>query len=381
MTTSMDGNHAAAYAMKQINPDVVAAYPITPVTYLMEAFTQYVADGQIDTEMILVESEHSAMSACVGAAACGTRAMTASASQGLALMHEVLYNASGMRLPIVIIVGNRALSAPLSIHCDHSDSMAERDSGFIMIYAKDAQEVYDLTLQAFPIAEHKKVRTPIMICMDGLETTHTIQPLELLDDQKVKTLLGENNPFQSLLDSKNPITYGAAVKPDYYFEHRRNQLEGMMQAGSVIKEVGTAYGKLSGRDYSEPIVVSGPEKAKYAVIMIGSFAGTFETYLPELSDEVSLLRVRQYRPFPTEKLLKILKDYEKVAVLDRTSPAGNSGGPLFTDVVTALQGTGIKARNYIYGLGGRTLLKENVEQVVEDFSKKTPTLQFLNLRD
>ena len=380
MKLALDGNHAAAYAMRQINPEVVAAYPITPVTYLMEAFSGYVANGEVQSELILVESEHSAMSACVGAAASGVRAMTASSSQGLALMHEVLYNASGLRLPIVMVVGNRALSAPLSIHCDHSDSLAERDSGWIMFYAKDAQEIYDLTLQAFPIAENVKVRTPVMLCMDGLETTHTVMPVELFKAEEFKALQNRTTLY-SLLDASKPVTYGAAVKPDYYFEHRRSQLQGLLEAPDVVQQVAKEFLKLSGRDYTKPYVLSGSGQAKYAVIMLGSFAGTFEEYLPEAKPEVDLIRLRQYRPFPTEELKNLLENYQEVAVLDRTSPAGNTGGPLYADICTALTGSKVKLRNYIYGLGGRTILKEHVLQVAADFGKEVPVLQFLNLRE
>ena len=248
-TMAITGNIAIATAMKQINPDVVAAYPITPSTEIVQQFSSYVADGVVDTEYIAVESEHSAMSACIGASAGGGRVMTATSSQGLAFMWEMLYIAAGYRLPIVLVCVNRALSAPINIHCDHSDSMGARDASWIQLYAENAQEAYDNTIQAFRIAEEMDVRLPVMSCLDGFIISHSIENMTLLEDEEVRRFIGDYKPLNPLLDLENPTTVGAIDLQDYYMEHKRQQHEAMLNAKKVILNVGKEYGKLSGRSY------------------------------------------------------------------------------------------------------------------------------------
>nr|MBP7303643.1 pyruvate ferredoxin oxidoreductase [Fervidobacterium sp.] len=269
---AITGAEAVAYAMKQINPDVVAAYPITPQTPVVEYFAKYVADGVVDTEMIPVESEHSAMSAVVGAAASGARAFTATASVGLALMHEVVFIAASLRLPIVMAVANRALSGPINIHCDHSDAMAERDSGWIQLWAENAQEAYDFTVMAYKIAEHKDVRLPVMVNFDGFIISHGVEVVETLDDELVKNFVGKQEKIYPLLDTSNPVTYGSIDMYDYYFEHKRQQIEAMKHVPRVFKEIAEEFAKISGRKYD---LVDGYmlDDAEYVMVALGSTAG------------------------------------------------------------------------------------------------------------
>ena len=370
----LDGNHAAAEAMRQIDPDVVAAYPITPTSYIMEAFSKYVNDGLVGTELVTVESEHAAMSACVGASAAGGRVITATASQGLALMHEVLFNASGMRLPIVLINGNRALSAPLSIHCDHSDSMAERDTGFLQLYAKDAQEIYDLLLQSLLIAEHNEVRTPIMLCMDAFQVTHTQQKVFVEEDAKIKEFIGETTVKNALLDLQNPVSYGGAARPDFYMEARRNQLEGLLNALKVIPEIGERFGKSFGRDYSEYGETFEIEDAEYVFVVLGSTFGTIKNAVQRLREDgekVGVLRIRTFRPFPGEYLRILLEGKKGIAVLDRTSPSGAEGAPLFLEVRSALYDlhNRPKVTPFIYGLGSREFSQEHITEIYKKIKK------------
>jgi pyruvate ferredoxin oxidoreductase alpha subunit len=366
----LDGNHAAAEAMRQIDPDVVAAYPITPTSYIMESFSKYVNDGLVHTEFVTVESEHAAMSACVGASAAGGRVITATASQGLALMHEVLFNASGMRLPILLINGNRALSAPLSIHCDHSDSMAERDTGFLQLYAKDAQEVYDLLFQCLLIAEHDEVRTPIMLCMDAFQVTHTQQKVSVETDEDIREFIGEANVKNALLDLENPVSYGGATRPDFYMEARRSQLEGVLNAINVISEVGEKFGKKFGRNYAEYGETFEIEDAEYVFVVLGSTFGTIKEtvkVLRESGEKVGVLRIRTFRPFPGEYVRVLLEGKKGIAVLDRTSPAGAEGAPLFLEVRSALYDLQNRpiVLPFIYGLGSREFAQEHIREVYE----------------
>ena len=366
---AMTGNQAAAEAMRQIRPEVCAAYPITPSTQVMETFAQFVADGVVDTELIAVESEHSAMSACVGAAAAGGRAMTATSSQGLALMHEVLYVAAGLRLPVVMAVATRALSAPINIHGDHSDAMGSRDAGWIQLYAEEVQEVYDNLIQAVRIAEHPQVLLPVMVCFDGFTTSHTIERLELLQDAEVQEFVGEFRPAHSLLNLNRPATYGPLVLPDYYTEIKRQEREAMSHGPRVIREVGKAFGDRFGRFYGL-FDASHLDDAQVAVVIMGSAAGTAKAvveYLRQEGVKGGLLKLRAFRPFPAEELAAALAHLQAVAILDRADSPGSPGGPLFADVRAALDG--LKARptvlNYVYGLGGRDILPEDIRRVYE----------------
>lgn len=366
----LDGNHAAAEAMRQINPEVVGAYPITPTSYIMEAYSKFANNGKVDTEMVTTESEHAAMSVCVGAAAAGGRVMTATASQGLKLMSEVLWNASGLRIPIVLVNGNRALGAPLSIHCDHSDSMAERDSGWIQLYAKNAQEVYDLLLQSFLIAEHNDIRTPVMINMDAFSVTHTHQEITVEDDEKVKKFIGDANIQNPLLDIDNPVSYGGATRPDYYMEARRNQLQGMLNSYEVILDVGEKFAEEFGRDYSMYGETYMIEDADTVFVTMGSSIGTVQKgvdALREKGEKVGLLRIRLFRPFPSEYIRQILRNAKTVIVMDRTSPAGGEAGPVFMEVRSAMYESESRPKilPFIYGLGSKDFNPKHVEEMYE----------------
>ncbi|MBC7190605.1 pyruvate ferredoxin oxidoreductase [Candidatus Aerophobetes bacterium] len=370
---AMTGDEIAAEAMRQINPDVVAAYPITPQTEIVQNFSQFVADGLVDTEMVRVESEHSAMSACIGAAAAGARAMTATCANGLALMWEVLYIAASYRLPIVMAVANRALSGPINIHCDHSDSMGARDSGWIQLYSENCQEVYDNLIQAVKIAEDPQVLLPVMVCFDGFIISHGTERAEILEDEKVKEFVGEFKKDYPLLDIKNPVTYGPLDLFDYYFEHKRQQIEAIQNSYPVIERVGKEYEKLSGRSYG---LVEGfnLDESEFVIMAIGSTAGTVKATIQELKEKgvnVGLLKIRCFRPFPQEKLQEILKDKTCVAVMDRAASFGAVGGPLFLETRSALYDLDKKPLlvNYIYGLGGREVTVEHIKKVVYDLEK------------
>lgn len=384
----LDGNHAIAEAMRQIDPDVVAAYPITPTSYVMEGFSKFVADGKVNTELVTVESEHSAMSACIGASAAGGRVMTATASQGLALMNEVLFSASGLNLPIVLVNGNRALSSPLNIHCDHSDSMAARDCGWIQFYAQTPQEGYDLTIQAIKISEDINVRTPVMINIDGFQNTHTMKKIQIEDDRKIKKFIGEYIPLNPLFDIKNPVSYGAADKPDYYFEHRRVQLASIENSLKVIKKTGREFKKKFGRDYSKYFESYKTKDAKAVIVVLGSNAGTVRHTVDTLrkkNKKVGMLRLRLFRPFPAKEIANALKKVPYIGVFDRTSPSGALGGPVYNEVRSAFYGLNKKPTilNYIYGLGGRELYPKHIEVVFEELlkGKVRDDIRFLNLRE
>ena len=383
----LTGNEAVAEAMRQINPDLVAAYPITPSTKIPEKFSEFVANGEVDTEFIPVESEHSAMSACLGAAAAGARAMTATASQGLALMHEVLVNVSGLRLPIVLANANRALSAPLSIHGDHSDVLLERDSGWIQLFANSPQEAYDLTIQAFPIAENLKVRLPIMICFDGFETSHLATNLEILPDAKVRKFVGETKVINSLFDFKNPITQGAYTNPDYFFEVKRNQMEGMENAKKVILEIGKKFKQLaSSKNYSKHIEEFETKDAEIILVIMGSASGSVKEAVKKLrakGKKVGTIRLRTFRPFPAEEIVEVLSSAKTVGILDRMIPLGSEGSVLFNEVNSALFSVNceLSTVNYIYGIGQRQFNPTHAEEIFEQLEKgKTPKINFVNLQ-
>jgi len=367
--TALTGNYAVARAMKQIKPDVVAAYPITPQTDVVEEFSQFVADGLVPTEFVPCESEHSAMSTCIGAAAAGARVMTATSSQGLALMWEMLYIASGYRLPIVMALANRALSGPINIHCDHSDGMGARDSGWIQIYCKNQQEAYDTMLQAVRIAEHPDVLTPVMVCYDGFVVSHAMASVELLDDDQAAAFVGTYTPKYPLLDTKHPVTYGPLVLFDYYHEMKRQQVEGILSAPPVIEEVGRQFGDVSGRYYGlvEPYRL---DDAEVAVVALGSAASTCEVVVDELRDAgvaAGSLRVRAFQPFPRDLVAKHLDGKKAVAVMDRAESFGARGGPLCTLVEASLYraGKNVPVVNYIYGLGGRDTTTKDIHSVYD----------------
>jgi pyruvate ferredoxin oxidoreductase alpha subunit len=386
----LSGNDAAAEAMRQIDPDVVAAFPITPQTELMHKFAEHVADGDVKAELVLVESEHSAMSATVGASAAGARAMTATSSCGLALMWEILYVAASTRLPIVMPVVNRALSAPINIHCDHSDTMGCRDTGWIQIFSENAQEVYDNVLMAIRIAEHPDILLPVMVTFDGFIISHTAEVLDVLEDSVAKPWAGEYKPQRMLLDTDKPYTFGPLDLQDYYFEHKRQQIEAMSRVARVVKEVGQAYGKLSGRSY-DLLERYAMDDAELVLIALGSSCGTAKVVIDELRKEgkrAGLLKVRSFRPFPEREVAEALKSVKAIGVLDRSVSFGGDGGPVHIEVKSALYGSGATAGivNYIYGLGGRDLSMDHVRQAVSELEvvakKGTPVdnIRFLGLR-
>jgi pyruvate ferredoxin oxidoreductase alpha subunit len=367
---SLSGNEAVAFGMKQINPDVVAAFPITPSTEVPQYFSQFVANGEVDTEFVAVESEHSAMSACIGAAAAGGRVMTATASAGLALMWEMLYVGASMRLPMVLAVTNRALSGPINIHNDHSDTMGARDSGWIQLYGETAQEAYDNLIQAIRIGEHKDVQLPVMVCYDGFITSHAVENLEMLDDEEVKKFVGVKREAPFALIGQDPVSMGPLDLPNHYFEHKRLQAEAMKNAKKVILEVAAEYEKLTGRKYGffEEYKM---EDAEAAIVVINSTAGTAKFVVDNLraqGKKVGLIKIRVFRPFPAEELAEALKNVKAVAVMDKADSFSAAGGPLFAEVRSAMYGRvdGKIVTNYIYGLGGRDVTTTQIEKVYAD---------------
>ncbi len=368
----LTGHQAVAHAMRQIEPDVVAAYPITPQSEIMHYFAEFVADGKVKSELITVESEHSAMSACVGAAAAGARTMTATASQGLALMIEIVYIAAAMRLPIVMAIANRALSGPINIHCDHSDAMLARDAGVIQLFAEDAQEAYDFMLIAQRLAEHPEVLLPVMVNLDGFTLTHTADVVELLEDEVVKEFVGEWKPRHPLLDVDHPTTQGPFALPEYYFELKRQQVDAMESARRVLGEVQVEFAKLSGRRYEGFFEPYSLEDAEWALVVMGSTAGTAKEAVDRLrarGEKVGLLKLWLFRPFPREEVAQALKDKKAVAVLDRAFSLG-SRGPLYLEVSSALYEHAPERRprlyNYTYGLGGRDTSAGQLEEVLRE---------------
>jgi len=367
---SMTGNEAVAEAMRQINPDVVAAYPITPSTEVMQIFSQFVADGLVNTELVTVESEHSAMSACIGAACAGGRVMTATSACGLALMWEMLPIAAGFRLPIVMTVVNRALSAPINIHCDHSDSMGCRDSGWIQLYSENAQEAYHNIIQAVAIGQRQGVWLPVMVCVDGFIISHSIESMEVFDDNEVKEFIGEYKPRRTLLDTDHPFTYGPLDLQDYYIEHRRQTAEALKNSKKAIKEVGEEFFKKFGRAYS---FLEGYrlEDAEVAIVSLNSSAGTVRYVVERLREKgikAGSLKLRVFRPFPQEEVRDALKNLRAIAVLERADSYGSSGGPVFHEIRSSLYDLTKKPKivNYIYGLGGRDLGIDDIKEVYED---------------
>ena len=388
---TLNGNQSIAEAVRQVDPDVMAAYPITPSTAIVEIIAQFKADGLITGEFVCPESEHSAMSVCIGAASAGGRVMTATASQGLALMWEMLYIAAGLRLPIVAAIANRSLSAPINIHGDHSDTMGARDSGWIQIYSENCQEAYDNFIQAFRIAEHLDVRTPVLVGLDGFIISHSMEVIQVEDDDEVKKFIGEYQPLYPLLDTDRKMTVGPIDFTDYYFEHKRSQLEGIENSPPVIEAVGKEFGQKFGREYGfwEEYRM---DDAEICIVVMSSAAGTCKDAIDELRDEgkrIGLLKPRVFRPFPHQKIAEALQRMKAIAVLDRNSSPGAFGAPLFTEIRSALYDYDQhpKIVNYVYGLGGRDIMIEHFKQVAEKLEKIAETGEvdeiygYLNLRE
>ncbi|MCK4330188.1 pyruvate ferredoxin oxidoreductase [candidate division WOR-3 bacterium] len=385
---ALTGNEAMAEAMRQINPDVVAAYPITPATEIVQLFSSFVADGRVDTEFVAVESEHSALSACIGASSAGGRVMTSTSSQGLALMHEMLYIAAALRLPIVICETNRSLSAPINIHCDHSDTMGSRESGWMHIFAEESQEAYDSIFQAIKIAE--RAYLPMIVSIDGFIISHCMQRIDMLEDKEVQDFIGEYKPHHSLLLTDKPYTIGPLSLQDYFFEHKRQEIEAMMQVAPIIEEVGKEFGEKFSRHYGlfEEYKL---DDADNVIIAAGSAAGTAKVAVDEARDKgmkAGLLRIRVMRPFPYREIQKTLKNKKIISVLDRSDSMSTMGGPLFIEIRAALYDTETHPPicDYIYGLGGREMDVENILSVFEKgeiYKKKgvEKKLAFIGVRE
>ena len=369
----LSGNEASAIAMKQINPDVVAAFPITPSTEIPQYFSTFVSNGTVDTEFVAVESEHSAMSACIGAEAAGARAMTATSSNGLSLMWEMIYIASSLRLPIVMSLVNRAVSGPLNIHNDHSDAMGVRDSGWIQLFSENNQEAYDNLLMAHRIAEHKDVLLPLMVCQDGFITSHSIENIELIEDEKVKEFVGKYNPEHYLLDNKNPMAVGPLDLQGYLFEHKKQQSEAMKNAKKVILEVAKDFEKMTGRKY-EFFEKYKLDDADIAIVCMNSTAGTTKYTIDKLREKgikAGLLKIRVFRPFPSEEIAEALNNLKAIAVLDKADSLNAAGGALYEDVVSGLYNAKatVPVVNYIYGIGGRDTKSDDIEKVYNDLQE------------
>jgi pyruvate ferredoxin oxidoreductase alpha subunit len=402
-TLGLNGDEAVAYAAKQCDVDVVAAYPITPQTIIVEKFSEYVANGEVKTEFVCTESEHSALTACLSASTTGARTFTASASAGLALMHEMLFVTSGSRAPVVMAIANRALSSPLNIHGDHSDSMAARDSGWIQIYVENAQEAYDSIVQAFRIAEDTDVSLPILVGLDGFTLSHTLENVDVLLDEAVKEFVGERQlpnvlthegktvPYK--LDPNNPMTMGPIALQNYYFEFKRQQEEGMKNALKKIVDINKEYAGISGRSYGNGLL--DPYKlddAEIIVVCAGSTSGTMKVTVDELRQEgikAGLLRIRTFRPLPVEELRKALKNSKAIAVMDKSMSFGGLGGAIFHEIRHALydEQKHPPIINYIYGLGGRDSSPRELRKIFEELVKITKTGQvddrvnYLGLRE
>ena len=386
----LSGNEAAAIAMKQINPDVVAAFPITPSTEIPQYFSTFVSKGTVDTEFVAGESEHSAMSACIGAEAAGARAMTATSANGLSLMWEMIYIASSLRLPIVMSLVNRAVSGPLNIHNDHSDAMGVRDSGWIMLFSENNQEAYDNLIMAHKIAENKDVLLPLMVCQDGFITSHSIENIELIEDEKVKEFVGQYKPEHYLLNDKEPMAIGPMDLQAYLFEHKYQQAEAMRNAKKVILEVAEEFEKMTGRKY-DLFEEYRLDDAEIAVVCMNSTAGTTKDVVDSLREKgikAGMLKVRVFRPFPAEEIAKSLSHLKAVAVLDKADSLNGAGGALFEDVVSGMyvNGNNVKALSYVYGIGGRDTTTKEIEQVytdlqdVADSEKVENPYRYLGLR-
>jgi len=382
----MTGGEAVAEAMRQINPDVVSAYPITPQTPIIETFSQMVADGKVDTEYILTESEHSALSCVVGASAAGARSMTATASQGLAYMWEMLGATSGMRLPVVMAIANRALSSPLNIHCDHSDSMGARDQGWIQIFSENIQEAYENMLLALRLSEHPEVLLPTMVMQDGFSTSHSAEIIEMLEDDAVKKFVGEFKPHKPLLNFSEPMTYGPVALPDTYFEVKRQQIEAMRTAKQKYLEVGSELSKITGNKYPyfEEYKLA---DAEVALVTSSSTAGTIKEIIDGLraqGEKVGLLKIKLFRPFPYAEIADALAHIKTVGVLDR-SPDFGAAAPFFGDIKISFADSTKppQLQSYVFGLGGREIQLTEIEKVFADLlaGKVEPKTRYIGLKE
>lgn len=373
LKTRMSGNEAVAHAIRQINPDVMPAFPITPSTEIPQFVAAMIANGEIDTEFIPVESEHSSMSAAIGSSAAGARTLTATSSCGLAFMWEVLYVAASSRLPIVMAVVNRGLTGPLNINAEHSDSMGARDSGWLQIYAENNQEVYDNFLQAYRIAEHPDVKLPVMICQDGFITSHAVENITLWDDAQMKKFVGEYCPDHYLLKENEVMAVGPYAASGYCMEAKKAQAEAMKRAKKVILDIAKEFESITGQVYGffEGYRL---EDAEYAIVAIGSVCGTAKDAVDALRERglrAGLLKIRVFRPFPADEIAEALKGCRAIAIMDRSEGYNAVGGPLGSEVTAALYHSKSQAEvvNIIYGLSGRDVRVEDLEAVFDNLVK------------
>ena len=387
----MSGNEAVAYAIRQVNPDVMPAFPITPSTEIPQMVSTYIANGEIDTEFIPVESEHSAMSAAIGAEAAGARTMTATSSAGLALMWEELLLAASNRLPIVLTLVNRTLSGPININCDHSDGMGARDTGWIQLYAENNQEAYDNYIQAFPIAETAGVHLPVMVCQDGFITSHAVENIELLEDEAVREFVGTYEPEEYLLNPGKPVAVGPYSVSNYAMEAKKAQEEAMERAGEAVLEVAERFYELSGRKYGY-FEEYKTEDADYIMLIMGSAAGTAKAAVDELraqGKKVGVLKLRVFRPFPEKELAEALKHCKAVAIMDRCESYNGNCGPLGMEVPAGLyrNKVSLETVNYIYGLAGRDFTIDHVHEIFQELEdlvqgvKEVPQHRYMGLRE
>ena len=370
----LTGNEAVATAFKQGRPHVASAFPITPQTEMMHKFADFVANGAVETEMILVESEHSAMSAAVGSAAAGARTITATSSAGFALMWEMVYVAASLRLPICMALVNRALSGNINIHCDHSDAMGGRDSGWIQIWCENAQEAYDAALMSFRIAEHKEVRLPVMVNYDGFIISHTAESLHILEDDEAWKFVGPKDPTAgyALLDVDKPVTVGPLDLTDYYFEHKLGEIQAHERAMPVIRKIFAEYGEATGRNY-DIVEKYRLDAAEMAVVALGSSAGTVKDVIDAYREKgvrIGLIIPRVFRPFPNRELAAAMAGLKVVGVMDRSASFGGFGGPLFTEIRSALYGMpdAPAVHGWLYGLGGRDLDLNLAGELIESLT-------------
>ncbi len=382
---AINGDSAVALAWKQVNPDVCAAYPITPQTIIVERFSDYVADGEVDTEFVCVESEHSALTVCTGSCSAGARTFTATSSQGLAYMWEMLPITSAMRTPLVMAVANRAISGPININNDHGDVMSARDTGWLQIFAENVQEAYDISIIAPRLAEHPDVQLPIMTNLDGFILTHAIERLTPLEDSVVKEFVGEFKPFMPLLDYKNPVSHGLMDGPDFYYEHKYQLVQAMEAAVKVIEDVFEEFAKISGRKYNmvEEYMC---DDAEYVAVVLGSAFGTMKVAVDSLRAKglkVGVCMPRIFRPWPADKLAKILDGKKAVAVMDKHLSVG-AYGPMYPEVASAMISCEKipKAYNFIYGLGGKDVKVADYESVFESIMNGTAkTVNYLGVEE
>ena len=386
----LSGNEAVAYAIKQINPDVMPAFPITPSTEIPQMVSTYIANGEMDTEFIPVESEHSSMSATIGAEAAGARSLTATSSAGLALMWEELLLAASNRIPCALALVNRTLSGPININCDHSDGMGARDTGWIQIYAEDNQEAYDNFIQAYPIAEDPRVHLPIMICQDGFITSHAVMNIELLEDKAVKDFVGEYEPEEFLLNPGKPIAVGPYSVTNYAMEAKKNQELALENSEEVILEVAERFAKISGRKYGL-FEEYRTEDADYIMLIMGSAAGTAKQAVDDLREKgvkAGVIKLRVFRPFPAKELAYAMKNARAVAIMDRCESYNGNGGPLGSEVMAGLfrEKVMITAVNYIYGLAGRDFTVNDVYDIFQELKESVdsgvnpPQFKYIGLR-